>query len=337
MKKFFFSILAVGAIVACTKSEVTYEGESEIAFAPVASVATKANVMHAIDGTTYPIEETFKVFAYWKNDKVAGTDHSEFGGATEYIQGKEFAKASDGTLWRGAAKPYYWPKTGSMVFACLSPNVDPQVTNITHDVVNDRFSFSYVSPNGGGKVDPSKTVDVMWTNTTDSYSEETGKSGVPVTFKHALTWITFMVQGDAVTSGGNFVIKSLTMNDVNIMGKFTSDDMKWNNISTPNIVPVFKGERNLTTEPAVIENVDRGSLIIPQVKPDSDLSNYTATINFTNKLGDVNIDEVVNISLGRGWEIGKHYIYTIKFTASEILIEPKMEDWIDVDAGTQVL
>ena len=36
------------------------------------------------------------------------------------------------------------------------------------------------------------------------------------------------------------------------------------------------------------------------------------------------------------WEIGKHYIYTIKFTTSEILIEPHMEDWVDVDAGTQI-
>ena len=50
MKKFLFSILAVGAIVACTKSEVKYEGDTEIAFAPVASTATKA----AIEGTYYP-------------------------------------------------------------------------------------------------------------------------------------------------------------------------------------------------------------------------------------------------------------------------------------------
>jgi hypothetical protein len=33
--------------------------------------------------------------------------------------------------------------------------------------------------------------------------------------------------------------------------------------------------------------------------------------------------------------VGK-YTYTIKFTTSEILIEPHMEDWVEVDAGTQV-
>ena len=335
MKKFFFSILAVGAIVACTKSEVKYAGETEIAFAPVASTVTKANVLNAIDGTVYPATETFKVYAYWQL-LDAGSDHSAFTDAADYIAGKEFAKASDGELWRGANKPYYWPKTGSMVFACISPNADTQLTNVQHDVVNDRFSFSYVSPNGGGKVDPSKTVDIMWTDATASYDEKTASAGVPVTFKHALTWITFKVLGDEVTSGGNFVINSLTMNKVNIKGNFTSDDRTWNNISTENSFPVFVGERNLTTQPAVIENVDRGTLIIPQVKADSDVTNYTATIEFTNNLGDEVIKEVKTVVLGRGWEIGKHYTYTIKFTTSEILIEPHMEDWVEVDAGTQV-
>lgn len=335
MKKFLFSVLAVGALVACTKSEVKYDGESEIAFRPVASVNTKANVLNAIDGTDYPVNETFKVFAYWQL-LDAGTDHSAFNAASEYIEGKEFAKAVDGTLWRGAEKPYYWPKTGSMVFACLSPNTDSQISNISHDVVNDKFSFSYVSPNAGGKIDPTKTVDVMWTDATASYNEATAKDGVPVTFKHALSWITFKVFGDEITSGGNFVINSLTMNKVKIMGNFTSHDRTWNSISTENSFPVFTGARNLTTEPAVIENVDRGTLIIPQVKAVDDLTNYTATIEFTNNLGDEVIKEVVTVNLGRGWEIGKHYTYTIKFTTSEILIEPHMEDWVEVDAGTQV-
>ena len=334
MKKFLFSVLAVGAIVACTKSEVKYEGESEIAFRPVASVATKANVMHAIDGTDYPAEETFKVYAYWKSDKVAGTDHSEFADAAKYIEGKEFAKAVDGALWRGAAKPYYWPKTGSMVFACFSPNTDPQVSNLEHDVVNDKFSFSYVSPNSGEKIDPSKTVDVMWTNTTASYSEATGKAGVPVTFKHALSWITFKVLGDNVTSNGKFVINSLTMNDVKIMADFTSDDMKWDVKNTIRQFPVFTGQRNLTTEAAVLENVSCGTLVVPQINNEE---NYKATIEFTNNLGDTVINEVVTVDLGKGWEIGKHYTYYITFTAKEILIEPHMEDWIEVDAADQFI
>ena len=333
MRKFFFSILAVGAIVACTKSEVKYAGETEIAFSPVTSTATKANVLHAIDGTVYPETETFSVWGYWQLLDPE-TDHSAFNAATEYIQdGKEFAKADDSNLWRGTPDRYYWPKTGSIVFACLSP-ADAPVTSLSHDVVNDNFSFNYNSPNGHGKLEPSKTIDLMWTDATLSYNEVTAAAGVPVTFKHALTWITFKVLGDEHTDDGGFVINSITMNNVKGSGDFTSSDRKWVTGNTTFNVPVFEGARNLTAEPVVIENVERGTLIIPQVTEDS--SNYTATIKFTNTLGDVDINEVITIGLGPGWEIGKHYTYTIKFTTSEILIEPHMEDWVEVDAGTQV-
>ena len=326
MKRFFFSVLAVGALVACTKSEVKYEGESEIAFRPVASVATKANVMHAIDGTEYPANETFKVYAYWKSDKVAGTDHSEFAGAAEYIKGQEFAKAVDGALWRGAVKPYYWPKTGSMVFACLSP-ADAPVTNITHNVVNDQFVFGYASP-----ATTAETIDLMWTDATVSYNEKTAVPGVPVTFKHALSWITFKVKGDEVTSGGKFVINNLTINEVIPQGSFLSAGREWQITGSPVDVTVFDGEKNLTTEPVVIENVDRGTLVIPQI---NNTKNYKATIEFTNNLGDTVIKEVVTVDLGKGWEIGKHYTYYITMTASEILISPEVVDWVEVDPADQ--
>ena len=329
MKKFFFSILAVGAIVACTKSEVKYEGETEIAFAPVASNVTKANVLNAIDGTVYPVEETFKVFAYWQL-LDEGSDHSAFTDPADYIAGKEFAKPTDGALWKGADKSYYWPKTGSMVFACISP-ADAPVQNLSHNVVNDQFIFGYTSP-----ATTAETVDIMWTDATTSYNEATAADGVPVTFKHALSWITFKVFGDDITSGGNFVINSLTINAVKPQGSFLSANREWQITGTPVAVNVFAGNKSLTTEPAVIENVDRGTLIIPQMKEASDLNKYTATIECTNNLGDEVIKEVVTVNLGRGWEIGKHYTYTIKFTTSEILIEPEMEDWIEVDAGTQI-
>lgn len=323
MKKFFFSILAVGALVACTKSEVKYEGETEIAFSPVASVATKANVMHAIDGTVYPAAETFKVWGYWQL-LGAGNDNAAFTDATTYIDAKQFAKAVDGTLWRGAAKPYYWPKTGSMVFACLSPD-DAPVTNLTHDVETDNFRFDFA-----GTANTAETVDIMWSNTTNSYTEETAAAGVPVTFNHALSWITFKVKGDAVTSNGGFVINSLVMDQLYTGGTFTSNNKTWSSQKNPVAINVFTGSpRNLTTDYAVLEDVTAGTLVLPQ---DYLLNkNYTATIKFTNTLGDTNINETVTLDLGRGWEIGKHYTYYITFTATEILIAPEVTDWEEVD------
>lgn len=329
MKKFFFSILAVGALVACTKSEVKFEGETEIAFAPVASVATKANVMHAIDGAEYPVNETFKVWGYWQL-LDSGNDNSAFTDATTYIDNKEFAKSVDGALWRGKVNPYYWPKTGSMVFACFSP-ADAPVNNLTHDVVADKFSFTFP-----GTAKTSETVDIMWTNTTNSYNEKTATAGVPVTFNHALSWITFKVKGDAVTSNGGFVINSLVMDQVYIGGRFTSDNRVWTGQYNPAPIEVFTNSpRNLTTDYDVLEDVTAGTLVVPQ---DYLLSkNYTATVKFTNTLGDYDINEVVTLDLGRGWEIGKHYTYYITFTATEILIAPEVTDWKEVDPTDQFI
>ena len=65
MKKYILPILGLAALVACSKTEPVYEETGEIRFAPVTSLATKANVMSAIDGSTYPDGEWFKVTAYW--------------------------------------------------------------------------------------------------------------------------------------------------------------------------------------------------------------------------------------------------------------------------------
>ena len=59
MKKILFSLCAIAAIAACTKSEVQYEPSGEISFAPVSKLNTKA----AVDGTDYPDALNMFVFA----------------------------------------------------------------------------------------------------------------------------------------------------------------------------------------------------------------------------------------------------------------------------------
>lgn len=334
MKKFLFSVLAVGALVACTKSEVKYEGESEIAFRPVASVATKANVMHAIDGTEYPVNETFRVFAYWQN-LPSESDPSEFINASTYIAGKTFEK--DGEFWKGASKSYYWPKTGSLVFACFSPAAPGFEVN--HTLSNDNFNFRYEGPiNDEGVFDTNKTIDFMWSNATKSYDEAKGQGGVKVVFNHTQSWITFKVKGDEVTSSDmpnkGFIINSLTIDQIKYIGNFNSStETKWGLADKLIDVPVFVGNKNLTTEDEIIENVDAGTLVLPQ----NNTNGYEATITFTNNLGDTPITEVVKVPLGKEWEIGKHYTYYITFTAKEILIAPEVTDWKEVDPADQFI
>ena len=320
--------MAVGALVACTKSEVKFDDASEIAFAPVASTATKAANKGAIDGAVYPAKETFRVWGYWQR-LDAGTDHSAFVDATSYIDNKVFSVGDNG-LWKGKNQSYYWPKTGSMVFACLSP-ADAPVTELRHSVTEDNFSFYYP-----GTDDTGKTVDIMWTDCTQSVDENNGGNGVYVKFNHALTWITFKVKGDAVTKGEGFVINSLVIDKVYTGGRFNSNTKTWGDYVTDLPIKVFEGNSALKEEEyGVLENNKAGTLIVPQYFEFD--SNYYATLNFTNNLGDTPIQETVKLDLGSGWEIGKHYTYYVYMTAKEIQIVPEVTEWDKVDsAGTTI-
>lgn len=325
MKKFFFSILAVGALVACTKSEVKFEGETEIAFSPVTSTATKANVYGAIEGTTYPTGETFYVWGYWQ-DVPAGNNNSAFTDPKTYINGQAFKYAS-GQLWQGRDKSYYWPKTGSVIFAALSP-VDAPIegdVRAKHKFADNKFVFEYRNPS-----ETNKTVDLLWANNTVSYSEATaGTNGVPVKFNHALAWITFRVQGESVVQDGGFKINSLILNDVNTYAQFNSlGNGSWEGHTTAADYTVFidnlNGSQNLTGALVDLENTPKGTLVIPQSKT----TDYTATLKYTNYLGDTPINETIDLKLGTGWEIGKHYIYNITFTPKEILLKPEVAEWV---------
>lgn len=114
MKKLVLAALAIGAMAACTKSNVQLEQPGEIAFQPVAQKATKA----AVDGTVYPVDESFNVWAWW--DDVAPSANPTYANYTaKYIDAGKFI-ARDNFNW-GGETPYYWPTSGSLVFAGYSP------------------------------------------------------------------------------------------------------------------------------------------------------------------------------------------------------------------------
>ena len=108
MKKLVLAALAIGAMAACTKSNVQLEQPGEIAFQPVAQKATKA----AVDGAVYPVDESFKVWAWW--DDVAPSANPIYANYTaKYIDAGNFI-ARDNFNW-GGETPYYWPTSGSSI------------------------------------------------------------------------------------------------------------------------------------------------------------------------------------------------------------------------------
>ena len=326
MKKLFLSMAVCAALASCTSTEDTYEGgQSEIKLMPVTSLTTRAKVTGAIDSTTYPAGENFDVFAYWANEAAGAT----FTNGTPYLiandaSGVEF-KYKDG-YW-GGVTTYYWPKNGSLRFAAYSP----ADLKMTHVQATDVYTLSnLVYP-----TNTAETYDILVAPTSESYTAQTATDKVSVVFEHALSWITFQLKS---TTNANqvFTVTDIVLNDTKNNGTLTAD-MKngtktWDLVDTKVDVAVFAGEKDVNTTATVYENVKDGVLVLPQ-------ATTTATINFTQKAmnGTPALEnQTVTVPLvldgeNTPWEPGKHYIYTVIFDLDEILINPSVADWEDVN------
>ena len=360
MKKYILPILGLAALVACSKTEPVYEESGEIRFAPVTSLATKAQVFNAVDGSKYPAKEWFNVTAYWKNVE-AGSKFTD--GTVTYFSNRTFKKGESATYWAGEPAAY-WPKNGSLRFACYSPS---DVQGVSHDLATDTYKVTdYVQSNN-----TKETVDLMVAPTPGSYNAETGAENVSVVFEHALSWISFKVVSDE-DAENIFTIKKIVIDSVDTKGSLTAvmtetaksktwalssaNGKKGNtNVKAYDVYNNEDGVVATTTSdadedgnPVYIENVAGGTVVIPQptttvtitfdqqAKDCALLENQVITLPLTvsKEVTSGTADEVAPSS----WEAGKHYIYTLKFAYEEddqILIKPSVQDWTDVPAETE--
>ncbi len=329
MKKIFFSLLAIAALASCAKTEAVYvEDNSEIKLAPVTSVATKANQTGAIDGTAYPTAENFDVYAYWANE-AAG---SKFTTATDYLTkgntGVEFM--NKGQFW-GGTDTYYWPKNGSLRFAAYSPSS----LDMTHVLATDVYTLSDFTY----ETETDKTYEVLVAPTSESYTAQTAAEKVSVVFEHALSWLSFEVKS---TEAANkvFTVTKVVVDDVKYKGDFTADmlnDTKtWDLTDDVAAITVYEDdETTVTKEAVVVESMPEhnGVLVLPQATTTVTLTFTQASINGTPELEGQIVTVPLVLSENEPWEPGKHYTYTVIFDLDEILINPSVEDWVDVNVN----
>lgn len=355
-------MLGVSAVVACTKSSVSYEPAGEIALAPVNEInKTKTTVT----GSAFPADQIMGVYAYYQADCSNGSPASAFKFASTYLDNVQFKK--NGTDWAGwkdgVAYPYYWPKNGSLVFAAYSPLTDaagkPAVashtfkadgTEVVSDIFkNETFTQSRLTD---------KTVDFMWSPVTAS-SHTSASNHVAMTFYHAMSWITFRAKFTkpadmATTTEPIITIKSLTLDNVATKGKFEThvDEIIWTPIVDANAIQqpivVFRGEGDqalaLTAESADVENNANGTLVIPQ-KITNDI---VATIVYDQHVpGTAKVEQKAVLHLNQckvgeqaltTWMNAKHYIYDINFTFGtddQIYIAPSVKEWTREDVSTE--
>jgi hypothetical protein len=355
MKKIFFSIVALAALAACSKSEVAYEPTGEIAFMAVAGNITKAPV----DGDEYPTTLDLYVNAFTS----AATD------APNYFTDIQF-KHKENNKW-GGVPSQYWPNETPLYFSGYSKS--GTFTSASYVPSDDKLTINGYKPGEGTDLGAN---DLMWFPKTTEYTRETGKNGVTANMYHTCSWITFVIQGDATTgsSTSSYKITSLTMNkldltadvvctgDANLTQNTLSDYVDWTsnedqeekyNVSVSTnatLASTYVAENNTAPkniETGVADNAETSSIneanvggnivVIPQKPGSIDIAwTYKSTTNadipdsatgLSLKL-TTNENDVNNV-----WEPGKHYVYTITITANEILIAPAPVDWVPGTPG----
>lgn len=337
MKKIFFSLLAIAAIASCAKTEAVYEaGDVEIKLSPVTALQTKAQVLRAIDGTTYPTGENFDVFAYWsKNDNGMFTDGELFLKSLEDNGGAEFTNR--GNYWGGEVK-YYWPKNGYLRFAAYSP-ADLMVE---HNQVGDVYSIKpYVQPEY-----TNATWDFLVAKTSPAYSVMTATEKVAVEFEHALSWITLKVIAKDADAAKAFDIKKVTIKDVYTSADFEATMLNgmvvdhndpaypWTNWGGEKDYVVFQGSQMVTETLTDIENTPAGTVVIPQATTRVVVEFDQYGVNGTADTPGMTVElDLVLDTDDTPWVPGKHYNYNLIFGLDEILINPSVVDWDEVNVG----
>ena len=328
MKKSLIIALGVIALVACTKTSVSYEQTGEIGFAPV---VRKNSTKAAVEGTAFP-NQNIKVYGYYDNSTDPGSSYADGNFAVQYLPGVEFAK--NGKIWAGANdNHYYWPKTGSMLFAGYSP-VD--FAGVTFTLASNKFSVAECP-----QPEFSATKDLLYAGYTTSVLGGTA----PMTFSHALSWVT--VKAKAADANQ---IKITNIKFVGLAAKGSSTGLpEWKTTGTKDITVFNPGAAcKVPAVDTLVESNPNCGLVFPQTLADAAAIEVSYQMNnganqwfaqapFVQKLNLLKSgDDTIN-----KWEAGKHYTYIINFSAiggepgssNEITIKPSITDWTPVDVN----
>ena len=334
MKKIFFSVLAIAALAACSKSEVQYESPAEIGFAPVKGNITKAT---GLEGTLATTQE-LGVWAFWDKDG-APEEPSTNGNVTTAIDYRKYSENylvnalfvnKSGSNW-GAPddNSYPWPVNGALVFAGYTTPGDVVLTDtaVSYNFADDEMTFTnYANTN---------EFDLCWFGrTANSYNNRTNGNPVSVELSHALTWVTIAVYGEPSVVD-KWKITSMSMNKVAVSGTAVCDGATqkatWS-APTLNTTALTVGNNNVyphtITAGTTTDGKTTGAILADNVLIPSD--DVELTINYSFLVNGVEKTDSKTVTLNTDmWESGIHYTYTLVFKANEILVAPSYGDWAE--------
>lgn len=352
MKKLILSIIVVAALVSCSKTDTAYDNPLEIAFAPVAKKTTKA----AVSGTTYPTGLDMYVFAN------AGTSATISEYTEPYFKNALFEHKENGIF--GGTPAYYWPNVKKLIFSGVSASGNVNGTGtFAYNNTAAEWQITLADYQPGKGTATIGNNDLMWFPTgNNTYSKadvpgtdntvDAQDNNIEVTMKHACSWITIKIKGDATTgaSGTTWKIKSLKLDKLATAGTAVlGANAAWNSLTvteptagTPNPDELIIHNNNtgdaLTTsyvdytkKSVVSSSTFEDFIAIPQTT-----RTLYITYSFVSQAAagtnpEIVIEETKEIPLEfngtNPWSAGVHYTYNITIGTKEILIEPDVTEW----------
>ena len=345
MKKIFCSLVALAALAACSKSEVEYVDQVEISFEPVSKINTKA----AVNTNDYPDGLAMYIFANAGLDSDVDVNNTvdRVECTDTYLVNAKFIHRTelDENVF-GGATPYYWPNVKSLWFAGVSAsgNVNNGATPAV-DFAANTISIPDYAPGTGTTT--SGDNDLMYFVPVGPYSKAANAgTSIPVTMKHACSWITVKVAGNSVSGATNttWEVIDLKIQDLALSGNLTvtAGEVTWEEAEA-------NGEFGLKTSSAnyalTQEYTDlltaTNAIVIPQAPATLYLKYQYVSQPAQGTQAAIVTTEETTIPLtyngAAEWLPGYHYTYDLKISAEEILLTPSADLWIDYDkdSGTE--
>ena len=346
MKKFFlFAAMAGVALTGCvkTESEVAVKSDSNrIVFdSPVVSSVTRA----LIDGTEYPDNVPFSVYAQYKNATTSEDLLYMNNVTTEYVTSTPGTKQES---WVPVGN-YYWPKQGTLSFAAYSPTAAQDA--FTSVAWTDDAGFTFTGFNAVTNNDATKLYDLMYSDyvADQEQSDEADYEkyyGIQLTFRHALSALVFKAKTEE-DYGADAVIKITNIEVLNPVGSGdlsvtngTGSRANWTtgaDVASMAVTGVTGATQLTNTE------VPQGNemLMVPQTF-DGDVKvkiTYTmqmatsaapVTHTYEVALNTLNESDGASSTTHDGWDASRRYTYNIIIGLDKIYFAPTVEEWTDI-------
>ena len=333
MKKVLLFALAAGvALAACTKNEVKpVDVDQEITFKTISTKATEV----------YSTSNIFKTWAYMHTaDYAASIDKQLYLGGTD---GLEISYVPASSQWKNATSTYYWPKNGDKL-TFFSYATNSNTCSLAGATVKCDFENGIIVE--GFATDSNLDVDFLVADVAKNMTANADPVtyhyvGVPTLFRHKLSNVIFTINSKENYDKKTFKLQSIDLVNVIATANYIQNPLNptyegWNGLTLHDVT--FCDTETVFSKDVVIPTANQ-SYYIPQTFDNSTkvILKYTITTNNGESdpskyaVENVVVEKKLSELFGASWKMGTRYTCAITVSLDEILWDPAVQPWVEVD------